>query len=89
MSETCRLYLITPPQLADLDAFSDAFECALDAGDVACVQLRLKAPDGAPAKDDDVLYAAERLLPIAQDRDVAFLINDCTPSRAQFANRSS
>lgn len=69
MPERCRLYLLTPPVLpAEFDA---TFARALGAGDVACVQLRLK---GAP--DDDILRAAERLMPIAQARDCAFLIND-------------
>lgn len=71
MSEqTCRLYLITPPALEPA-AFADQLSAALDAGDVACVQLRLKE-----ASDDEVRRAIERLMPIAQDRDVAFLVND-------------
>jgi thiamine-phosphate pyrophosphorylase len=66
----CRLYLITPPRL-DPAAFAPVLAAALDAGDVACVQLRLKGAD-----DDAVRRAAERLRPIAQDRDIAFLLND-------------
>ena len=41
-----RLYLITPPQIADVDEFAAVLETALDAGDIACLQLRLKTPDG-------------------------------------------
>lgn len=67
----CRLYLITPPVIDDLDAFADQFAAALGGGDVACVQLRLKDVD-----DDEWLRVAKRLMPLAQDRDVAFLIND-------------
>ena len=66
----CRLYLITPPRIAPA-AFSDVLAAALDAGDVACVQLRLKDAD-----DDAVRHAAEALRPVAQARDVAFLMND-------------
>lgn len=44
---------------------------ALDAGDVACVQLRLKDVD-----DDTVRRAAEALRPVVQAREVAFLMND-------------
>ena len=66
---SCRLYLITPPKL-ELPTFKDTLARALDAGDVACVQLRLKEDD------DTILRAAEALMPIAQKRDVAFLIND-------------
>ena len=42
---TCRLYLITPPRIEDLAAFGRDLAQALDAGDVAAVQVRLK---GAP-----------------------------------------
>ena len=66
----CRLYLITPPRLAPAP-FADTLASALDAGDVACVQLRLKDTD-----DDTVRRAAETLMPAAHARDVAFLIND-------------
>jgi thiamine-phosphate pyrophosphorylase len=43
----------------------------LDAGDVACLQLRLK-----DESDDAIRRAAEALMPIAQKRGVAFLVND-------------
>ena len=66
----CRLYLITSPQIA-LDAFADDLAAALDGGDVACVQLRLKGAD-----DDAVRAATERLMPVCHARDVAFLVND-------------
>jgi thiamine-phosphate pyrophosphorylase len=65
-----RLYLITPPAF-DPTAFADALGRALDAGDVACVQLRLKDAD-----DDMIRRAADVLRPIAQAREVAFLMND-------------
>jgi thiamine-phosphate pyrophosphorylase len=67
----CRLYLITPPHIADLDAFAGQLEAALDAGDVAALQIRIK-----PADDADVRYAVQRLLPIARARGVAVLLND-------------
>jgi len=73
---TCRLYLITPPRL-EPTAFSDTLAQALDAGDVAAVQLRLKDVD-----DDAICRAAEVLAPIAQSRDVAFIMND-RPDLAQ------
>ncbi|MDH3242301.1 MAG: thiamine phosphate synthase [Alphaproteobacteria bacterium] len=77
MSEPCRLYLITPERL-DADRFADTLAEALDAGDVACVQLRLKGAD-----DDAIRAAAERLAPVAQSRDVAFLMNDRPDLAAQ------
>lgn len=69
-----RLYLITPPAL-EPKAFAETLKGALDAGDVACLQLRLK--DGEKgAADDLVKRAAAALLPVCHTRDVAFLIND-------------
>jgi len=70
MRPRCRLYLITPPSL-DSAVFSRALSEALDAGDVASVQLRLKDAD-----DDAIRRAVEALRPIAQRRDVAFILND-------------
>ncbi len=75
MTRDCKLYLITPPRIPDLAAFKDAFAAALDNDLVACVQLRLKDGDAA-APDDAVMAAAELLLPLAVEREIAFLIND-------------
>lgn len=66
----CQLYLITPPAL-DPAAFGDRLAAALDVGGVDCVQLRLK-----DVSDDDIRRAADMLCPIAQDRDIAFIMND-------------
>ena len=68
--EPCRLYLITPPKI-DPAAFGDILAAALDAGDVACLQIRLKE-----ASDDDIRRATDILRPIAHERDVAVLMND-------------
>jgi thiamine-phosphate pyrophosphorylase len=67
---TCQLYLITPPAI-DLQRFPDLLAAALDAGDVASVQLRLKGCD-----DDTIRRAADGLRPVAQRRDRAFILND-------------
>ena len=69
MTSDCRLYLITPPVLP-ID-FEQILANALDSGDVAAVQLRLK-----DAPEAELLRVIERLRPIAQSRDVAFLLND-------------
>jgi thiamine-phosphate pyrophosphorylase len=66
----CRLYLVTPPVLAPA-RFRDTLAEALDAGDVAAVQLRLKG-----WSDEDLTRAVDVLRPVAQSRDVAFLLND-------------
>ena len=67
---TCRLYLITPPAFEPV-RFADQLAAALDAGDVACVQLRLKDADDAA-----IQRAAERLLPVTSSREVALVMND-------------
>lgn len=72
---TCRLYLITPPKFDPVE-FTPRLVAALDGGDVAVVQLRLKGEGDAPAPLDEVRRAAEILMPIVQKRDIAFIIND-------------
>ena len=72
---TCGLYLITPPRF-DPDEFKPRLVQALDGGDVACVQLRMKTDDGNPAPIDKVAHAAKILMPLVQERDIAFIIND-------------
>lgn len=65
-----RLYLVTPPKI-QLPAFAERLKAALDAGDVAALQLRLKN-----ASDDEVRRVVEALLPLARARDVTFILND-------------
>lgn len=67
----CRLYLITPPVIADIPAFARALKAALDAGDVAALQIRLK--DASEAHIAEVVRA---LKPIAHAHDVAVILND-------------
>jgi thiamine-phosphate pyrophosphorylase len=67
---SCRVYLITPPVL-DPAPFADMLAAALDGGDVAAVQLRLKEAD-----DDAWQRAIDALRPLCQARGVAFLLND-------------
>jgi len=67
----CRLYLITPPRLDDLAAFAHVVAHALDAGDVAALQIRLK-----DAPDEVIAGAVDALTPIAAARDVAVILND-------------
>lgn len=75
---SCRLYLITPPNLDGdaLSAFVDALAQALDSGDIACLQIRLKNSDGMPAPDDAIRRVTETLLPMAHAHDVAVIMND-------------
>lgn len=55
----------------DPAAFAPVLEQALSAGDVACIQLRLK-----DVTDDAIREAARILMPVAHAHDVAFIIND-------------
>ena len=66
----CRLYLVTPPALEPA-AFVPKLIEALDAGDVACVQLRLK-----DCPEDAIRRACDALRPVTQERGVAFILND-------------
>jgi thiamine-phosphate pyrophosphorylase len=66
----CRLYLITP-EVFEPAPFADRLARALDAGDVAAVQLRLKNVDDAVWR-----RAIDAIRPVAQSRGVAFLLND-------------
>lgn len=66
----CQLYLITPPQF-DVAAFAQQLKNAAEGGPVACLQLRLKGTD-----DREVLAAADALIPICKDHDIAFVMND-------------
>ena len=66
----CQLYLITPENLEPRN-FSNDLAAAIDAGNVACVQLRLKH-----ASRDELAYAIDVLRPPVQERNVAFVVND-------------
>jgi thiamine-phosphate pyrophosphorylase len=66
-----RLYLITPPRIENLELFAKSLREVIEAGDVACLQLRLKE-----AADAEILAAAAAIFPLAQDLDVACLVND-------------
>jgi thiamine-phosphate pyrophosphorylase len=70
VTDRCRLYLITPAKL-EPKSFAETLKRTLDAGDVASLQLRLK-----DASDDEIRRAVEILMPLAQARNVAFILND-------------
>ena len=67
----CRLYLITPPRIDDPQAFAATLADALQGGDVACLQIRLK-----DASDAHIAEVVAALAPVAQARDVAVILND-------------
>lgn len=67
----CRLYLITPSALPDLEQFGRDLAEALEGGDVAALQIRLK-----DVADAEIAAAVKALKPIAQAKDVAVILND-------------
>jgi thiamine-phosphate pyrophosphorylase len=79
MHTSCRLYLITPPRLADPAAFARMLAAALEAGDVAALQIRLK-----DVPDAEIEAAVRALSPIAQAHDVAVILNDRPDLAARF-----
>jgi len=64
-----RLYLVTP-RIADAAAIAAPLAAALAAGDVAAVLLRL-----AEADERTLINVAKALSPVAQDKDVALLLD--------------
>lgn len=68
--EGCQLYAVTPPAF-DPPEFAERLKAALDAGPVACLQIRLK-----PAGDDAIRRAAGALVPVCHARGVPVLMND-------------
>src|SRR5215467_2498522 len=68
---SCRLYLISPERIEHPAIFAADLRAALDGGDVAAFQLRLKGVD-----DGAIARVADTLRPICQQRGVAFIMND-------------
>lgn len=72
--ERPRLYLITPPQIEDIPAFLDQFRAAVQGGDVASLQIRLKKGDEIDlAATREVAQAVKR---ICTAEHIALFIND-------------
>ena len=72
--ERPRLYLITPPQIDDVPAFVDLFKAAIEGGDIASLQIRLK-------QDGEIDLAATRAVaqavkPLCNVNHIALFIND-------------
>jgi thiamine-phosphate pyrophosphorylase len=75
----CRLYLITPPAIADLAGFGRALGEALEGGDVGALQLRLKDVG------DEIIEAAAHLMrPMARARGIPLILNDRPDLAARF-----
>ncbi|HKX63707.1 MAG TPA: thiamine phosphate synthase [Rhizomicrobium sp.] len=66
----CRLYLISPPKLSAANFLIPLRE-ALEGGDVASFQLRLKH-----VSDDEIRRTVDTLRPVVQAGGTAFILND-------------
>lgn len=68
----CQLYLISPPKI-DPNTFGEDLKRAINGGldVVGAFQLRLK-----DISDDEVLRAAEVLMPVCAEHEIPFLVND-------------
>ncbi|MEM9055635.1 MAG: thiamine phosphate synthase [Pseudomonadota bacterium] len=72
--ERPRLYLITPPQIEDVPTFVDQFRAAVQGGDVASLQIRLKQGDQIDLQATrEVAQAVKR---ICSAEHIALFIND-------------
>jgi thiamine-phosphate pyrophosphorylase len=67
----CRLYLITPSRPPSLEALTAQVRAAVEAGDVAALQIRMKA-----ATDAEIAQAVAALKPLTEAHDVALILND-------------
>lgn len=70
--EPCQIYLITPPEITDMDAFLKDLDAALSAAPVACLQIRLKTL----TEDLDIIHAADRIVPICKQYGTMVVMND-------------
>jgi len=69
-----RLYLITPPVIEDVPAFAALLETCLEAGDIACLQIRLK--QGTDIDEAATRDVGKAVMEICQSRGTLVLIND-------------
>ncbi len=75
-AEEPRLYLITPPRIDEPEAFAATLANALDGGDVAALQVRLKDSSGKSWGDKHIGAVVKAIQPLCQARDVALIMND-------------
>lgn len=73
--ERPRLYLITPPQISDVDSFVTQFKAAIEGGDIASLQVRLKQADGT-IDSAATRAVAQAVKPLCNANDIALFIND-------------
>ncbi|HXU99703.1 MAG TPA: thiamine phosphate synthase [Caulobacteraceae bacterium] len=79
MAQPCRLYLISPARISDPAGFAELVDTALEAGDVAAVQLRLKE-----ASEAEIAAVVSALVPVTRRRGVSLILNDRPDLAARF-----
>lgn len=72
----CQLYLITPPQITDVNLFCLNLETALSAAPVNCLQIRLKKENNECEDDIVILSLFNKIKPICDRYGTLIIIND-------------
>ena len=72
----CQLYLITPPQIKDVNLFCLNLEAALSAAPVSCLQIRLKKENNECEDDVIILSLFNKIKPICDKYGTLIIIND-------------
>ena len=72
----CQLYLITPPQITDVNIFCLNLETALSAAPVNCLQIRLKKENNECEDDIVILSLFNKIKPICDRYGTLIIIND-------------
>ena len=71
MTETCQIYLLTPPVIEDVPAFCETLKTTLTAAPVACLQIRLKGLENSA-----LVQAGKAITPICHAAGVEVILND-------------
>lgn len=71
LKRKCQIYLLTPPQIADANAFAKTLTETLSAAPVAYLQIRLKN-----TPKEKIIDTAKTLIPAAHRHGTLVLIND-------------
>ncbi len=72
--ERTLLYLITPPGITDVADFVHQFEAAIEGGDIASLQIRLKRDTEVDAHA--TREVAQAVQPLCRQHNIALIIND-------------
>lgn len=86
----CRLYVISPPRIGDVDGFARDLDAVLGASNAAAFQLRLKGLADPETGEEPVADAAvwravaPQLLDVCRAHGAAFIVNDSIDFAAEF-----